>query len=242
VLRYLIRRVLWAMVLFVAVTIVTYVIFYAIPANLATVALYYNKTMFTAAGITDPPKTADDFVADVKKLTLGGANPTQYGISLADHQTIEMWPILQWMNGGDIVGADGRATINSAASVQALSTWAGLVQNGHVSPVGQTGADADTLFSAGSRGFRRAGHRGLDGADDDRQEHQAQDRGAGVPELVDRQDPASLVLQGLRLPALRLWARIQMARTGRVATSTTGDSAHFRNRHVARSLHTPRFR
>jgi multiple sugar transport system substrate-binding protein len=141
---------------------------YAVPANLASVALYYNKTMFTAAGITDAPKTSDEFVADVKKLTLGGANPTQYGISLADHQTIPMWPILQWMNGGDIVGADGCATVNSAASVQALSTWAGLVQSDHVSPVGQTGADADTLFSAkkaamelngpwAADGFRKAG-------------------------------------------------------------------------------------
>jgi multiple sugar transport system substrate-binding protein len=141
---------------------------YAVPANLATVALYYNKAMFAAAGITDPPKTAEEFAADAKKLTLGGANPTQYGISLADHQTIQMWPILQWMNGGDIVGPDGCATINSAASVQALSTWAGLVKDDHVSPVGQTGADADTLFSAkkaamelngpwAADGFRKAG-------------------------------------------------------------------------------------
>jgi multiple sugar transport system substrate-binding protein len=141
---------------------------YAVPANLASVALYYNKAMFTAAGITDPPKTADEFAADVKKLTIGGASPTQYGISLADHQTIQMWPILQWMNGGDIVGPDGCATVNSAASVQVLQTWAGLVANDHVSPVGQTGADADTLFSAkkaamelngpwAADGFRKAG-------------------------------------------------------------------------------------
>jgi multiple sugar transport system substrate-binding protein len=130
---------------------------YAAPANLATLVLYYNKTMFTAAGITDAPKTQDDFVADAKKLTLGGAGPTQYGISLADHSTIQMWPILQWMNGGDIVGSDGCATIGSAASVGALKTWAG-----------QTGADADTLFSSkkaamelngpwAADGFRKAG-------------------------------------------------------------------------------------
>lgn len=141
---------------------------YAVPANLASVALYYNKAMFKAAGITTPPKTADEFMADAKKLTLGGAKPTQYGISLADHQTIQMWPILQWMNGGDIVGPDKCATINSGASVQALRTWAGLVKNDHVSPVGQTGADADTLFSAkkaamelngpwAAAGFRKAG-------------------------------------------------------------------------------------
>ena len=141
---------------------------YAVPANLATVALYYNKAMFAAAGITDPPKTADEFAADAKKLTLGGSSPTQFGISLADHQTIQMWPILQWMNGGDIVGPDGCATIDSAASVQALKTWSDLVAADHVSPVGQTGADADTLFSAkkaamelngpwAADGFRKAG-------------------------------------------------------------------------------------
>jgi multiple sugar transport system substrate-binding protein len=141
---------------------------YAVPANLATVALYYNKAMFAAAGITAPPKTAEELAADAKKLTVGGAGPTQFGISLADHQTIQMWPILQWMDGGDIVGKDGCATINSAASVQTLKTWSDLVATSHVSPVGQTGADADTLFSAkkaamelngpwAAEGFRKAG-------------------------------------------------------------------------------------
>ncbi|MFC6882529.1 MULTISPECIES: ABC transporter substrate-binding protein [Actinomadura] len=141
---------------------------YAVPANLASVALYYNKAMFKAAGIARPPKTAEEFIADARKLTTGGPKPTQYGISLADHQTIQMWPILQWMNGGDIVGADGCATVNSRASVQSLRTWADLVRNDHVSPPGQTGADADTLFSAkkaamelngpwAAEGFRKAG-------------------------------------------------------------------------------------
>ncbi|MFN2471152.1 MAG: ABC transporter permease, partial [Gaiellaceae bacterium] len=32
-LRYLIRRLLWAIVLFLAVTVVTYVIFFIIPSN-----------------------------------------------------------------------------------------------------------------------------------------------------------------------------------------------------------------
>jgi multiple sugar transport system substrate-binding protein len=121
---------------------------YAVPANLATLVLYYNKDMFTAAGIADAPKTLADFQADTVKLTIGGDKPTQYGISLADHQTIQMWPILQWMNGGDIVDTNGCAQINKPASVDALKTWTDLVINKHISPVGQTGADADTLFSA----------------------------------------------------------------------------------------------
>lgn len=141
---------------------------YAAPANVATLVLYYNKAMFAEAGI-EPPKTADDLVAAAKKLTkVEGGKVTQYGISLADNKTIQMWPILQWMNGGDIIDANGCAVINQPKSVEALTTWANLVANDKVSPVGQTGADADTLFSAkkaameingpwAAAGFREAG-------------------------------------------------------------------------------------
>ncbi|RZS86873.1 carbohydrate ABC transporter substrate-binding protein (CUT1 family) [Motilibacter rhizosphaerae] len=128
---------------------------YAVPANLATLVLYYNKALLQKAGVTAPPATVDELVTDAKKLTLpaGSSTPTQYGISLADHETIQMWPILQWLGGGDIVDAKGCATIDSPQSVAALKTWADLVQKDHVSPVGQTGADADTLFSSKKAAF-----------------------------------------------------------------------------------------
>ena len=117
---------------------------YAVPANLATLVLYYNKDMFAKAGITAAPATQDEFIADTKKLTGNGV----YGISLADHATIQMWPILQWMNGGNVIDAKGCGVNAQDKSVQALQTWAQLVTQNKVSPVGQTGGDADTLFSA----------------------------------------------------------------------------------------------
>jgi ABC-type glycerol-3-phosphate transport system substrate-binding protein len=118
---------------------------YAVPANMATLVLYYNKKLFQKAGIASPPTTQADFIADAKKLSGNG----EYGLSLGDHSTIQMWPILQWMNGGDIIDANGCATIQQPASVQALQTWADLVTKNHISPIGQDGATADTLFSAG---------------------------------------------------------------------------------------------
>lgn len=42
---------------------------YALPIYVDTLGLYYNKDVFNSAGIASPPKTWDDFVADVKKLT-----------------------------------------------------------------------------------------------------------------------------------------------------------------------------
>ena len=122
---------------------------YAVPANMATLVLYYNKTMFAAAGITTPPTTEAEFIADAKKLTLSsGGKTTQYGLSLADNNTIQMWPILQWMSGGDIIDSNGCAVVNSAASVSALTQWSQLVIQDHISPIGQAGADADTLFAS----------------------------------------------------------------------------------------------
>jgi multiple sugar transport system substrate-binding protein len=118
---------------------------YAAPANMATLVLYYNKKLFAKAGIASPPATEADFIADAKKLTGNGV----YGLSLGDHATIQMWPILQWMNGGDITDSKGCAVIQQPASVQALQTWADLVTKNHISPIGQDGATADTLFSAG---------------------------------------------------------------------------------------------
>jgi len=120
---------------------------YAVPANMATLQLYYNKTLFEAAGIGTPPATSEEFKADAVALTDPAAGV--YGLTLADHETIQMWPVLQWMDGGDIVGDDGCALIDDPASIAGLEEWAGLVIDDGISPVGLTGAESDSLFSAG---------------------------------------------------------------------------------------------
>jgi multiple sugar transport system substrate-binding protein len=52
------------------------------------------------------------------------------------------------MSGGDIIGPNNCALISDPASVAALTQWSQLVSRDHISPIGQTGADADTLFSS----------------------------------------------------------------------------------------------
>lgn len=120
---------------------------YAVPANYATLSLYYNKKLFQAAGIASPPKTVAEFQADAKKLT--DPAKKQYGLVLADNQTIQMWPILQWLQGGDIVDAKHCSVLQTAQGQASLRPWADLVANDKISPVGLTGAEADSLFSAG---------------------------------------------------------------------------------------------
>lgn len=51
---------------------------YGIPLHLTCNLLFYNKTMFAAAGIEAPPSTWDEFLAAARKLTKGD----QYGVAL----------------------------------------------------------------------------------------------------------------------------------------------------------------
>ena len=128
---------------------------YAVPANYATLSLYYNKKLFREAGIANPPTTIAEFEADAKKLTV--PSKKQYGLVLADNQTIQMWPILQWLGGGDIVTTKNCSAVQTSADQAALSPWVNLVKNDKISPVGLTGAEADSTFSAGKAAMEMNG-------------------------------------------------------------------------------------
>jgi multiple sugar transport system substrate-binding protein len=125
---------------------------YGVPMTFTTLLLYWNKSMFSAAGL-DPntaPRNWAEFEAAAKKLTKdtdGDGKPEQYGLALADHATIAMWPILLWGNGGGVVSDDGKKSLlGDPKTIEAMDRWGSLVRNEHVSPIGLGGADADKLF------------------------------------------------------------------------------------------------
>ena len=51
----------------------------AIPYSLGVVGFWYNKDLFAKAGITSPPKTWPQFIADVTKLKTAGITPIAIG-------------------------------------------------------------------------------------------------------------------------------------------------------------------
>ncbi|MBN9630785.1 ABC transporter substrate-binding protein [Leifsonia sp. TF02-11] len=128
---------------------------YGVPVDIATTMMYYNKALFTKAGLdpNKPPTTWDEFAAMVPKLTTtpaGAAKPDQYAIALADHETVDMYPPFLWNAGGDIVSSDNKKSeLDSPASLTALNFWVDLVKNKQASPIGLSGADADKLFATG---------------------------------------------------------------------------------------------
>lgn len=127
---------------------------YGVPMNFTTLLMYYNKGMFSAAGLdpAKPPTTWAEFQADAKKLTVdknGDGKPEQYGLSIADHETIAMWPILFWGNGGGVTSEDGKSsTLGDPKTIEAMNQWGSLVRDDHIAPIGLAGADADKLFQS----------------------------------------------------------------------------------------------
>ena len=121
---------------------------YGVPANFAPLMLYWNKKLFAAAGISGPPQNWAQWQADVVKLSHGGKSP-QYGIALAENNTIPMWPILLWENGGGVTNAGVTAgMLSDSASVSAVSQWSQLILKDGIAPQNITGAEADSLFQA----------------------------------------------------------------------------------------------
>jgi multiple sugar transport system substrate-binding protein len=121
---------------------------YAMPASFTTLMLYYNVKLLAAAGL-QPPKTMTELQSDAVKLTGNG----NFGIALADNNTIAQWPVLIWADGGDIVNAKGCSALGDAKTIASVTTWADLVRTKGITQVGLSGQDADNLFAAGKAAF-----------------------------------------------------------------------------------------
>ncbi len=53
--------------------------YYGVPRDMGVVGFWYNKDMFTKAGISAPPKTWTELLDDVKKLKAAGITPIAVG-------------------------------------------------------------------------------------------------------------------------------------------------------------------
>ena len=106
---------------------------YGIPYTSSARALFYNKDLFTKAGITDPPATWDDLKADAQKLKDAGvAEP--FGLPLGSEEAQAETLLWELGNGGGFVDSSGKWTLNSAANVETFQFLQGLVSAGLTEP------------------------------------------------------------------------------------------------------------
>lgn len=108
---------------------------YSLPTDIGDYAVMYNKQMFKEAGITDTPKTWDEFAADAEKLTKG---TTQYGAYLpigTGEWPVFTWQSMLWGAGGEFLNEDNtKVEFDSDAGVQALTAWTDMLKDGSAYP------------------------------------------------------------------------------------------------------------
>jgi multiple sugar transport system substrate-binding protein len=93
---------------------------YGMPDLSSARALFYNKDLFTKAGIAAPPKTWDEFEADAKKIQALGGGSIGYAMPLGPEESQAEFSIWAFNNGGGWK-ADGKWAINSAKNVETLT-------------------------------------------------------------------------------------------------------------------------
>ena len=116
---------------------------YGIPNEIDVYALNYNKKLFAAAGITDAPKTWDEFLADAEKLTDKSKGQQGFGmINSWAAGVLHPFASLLVSNGGDLV-VDGKPTLDSKQATETFELYEKLIKSGYSDPQMAT-ADANT--------------------------------------------------------------------------------------------------
>src|SRR5262249_4833212 len=98
---------------------------FGFPILASARAFFYNKALFTKAGLASPPKTWDEFLQAAQKIQALGDGVVGYALPLGPEEAHAEWEVWMWNNGGDWKSGD-QWTINSDKNVQTLSFLAGL--------------------------------------------------------------------------------------------------------------------
>jgi multiple sugar transport system substrate-binding protein len=114
----------------------------SVPYIGLTYGLFYNKAMFSAAGLT-APTTWEDMVTDAQKLTTGGVEGM--GLAAGSYtENVHFAFITGEQNGGSWYDASGKPTFTTDANVNGVLRYINLMQdNGVVSKADAEYTDGD---------------------------------------------------------------------------------------------------
>lgn len=137
---------------------------YAMPDRGGAMTLYYNKDMFTQAGLAFPTKDWgwSDLLNACQKLTVrDGDKITRWGLAAGDWWP--WWVTFIYQNGGKLIDDSGKPAINSPEAIEAVQFYVDLVTKYKVSVslkdyanFGQ-GIGPDQLFSQGKAAMTMTG-------------------------------------------------------------------------------------
>ena len=125
--------------------------YYAVPKDVDTIALWYNKTLFDEAGLDYPTAdwTWDDVTEAAKKLTKDDGS--QYGLGMRNDNNQAGYYNLIYDNGGTVISDDKtKSGWDDEKTIAAMQTLEGWIKDG-VIPSLETMSEnnEDVLFEAG---------------------------------------------------------------------------------------------
>jgi multiple sugar transport system substrate-binding protein len=142
---------------------------YAVPHDIDLSAMFYNKVLFTRAGLdpAKPPTTLDEMAADAKKIAAlgGGVSGYFFGGACPGCQLFTSWPMI-WASGGTVLNAQGTAsTIDNPAAAKVYSLLRQMYADGTVptSAKNESGPTWTAAFGDGKIGIQPMGATGLQG-------------------------------------------------------------------------------
>lgn len=123
---------------------------YGAPKDFDTVAVWYNKELFDAAGVAYPAAgwTWDDFTAAAAKLT--DPSKGQYGIAASQYGQENYYNSIA-QAGGEVISADGtKSGYGSPEALEGIELWTNLIEAGS-SPTAQqmTDTNPEDFFLSG---------------------------------------------------------------------------------------------
>ncbi|GAA2739046.1 sugar ABC transporter substrate-binding protein [Kitasatospora cinereorecta] len=107
----------------------------AVPLYSMAYGLYYNKKLFQAAGIANPPATWDELVADGKKLTTG----SQYGLAIEGgnvSENVHHAFTLGMQHGTGFYDAAGKPQFDSPQAVAAVKQYVDFIATDRIAAPG----------------------------------------------------------------------------------------------------------
>jgi len=142
---------------------------YAVPHDIDLSAVFYNKVLFTKAGLDPekPPSTLDEIATDARKIAALGGDTKGYffGGACPGCQLFTSWPMI-WASGGTVLNEQGTAaTLDSPQAAQVYSWLRQLYADGVVpaSAKNESGPTWTQSFLDGKIGIQPMGATALQG-------------------------------------------------------------------------------
>ncbi|WP_434361930.1 ABC transporter substrate-binding protein [Parasalinivibrio latis] len=132
--------------------------YYGLPIAASARALYYNKSLFDQAGLSDAPKTWGELKEYSEKIS---KIKDHYGFGLqgVEIDTDTYWYYALWSFGGDLLTPEGASGVGSDAAIKAANFYKSMIDEGLTQPgvTSYTRENVQDLFKQGRVGMMITG-------------------------------------------------------------------------------------